>query len=293
MHHLCTSPEGLPCFHDIPVHVEVLARFPRRVELKQHAPPLVRAPPSIPLSFSLRPYSPGGVLNALASARTEMTPPTPSTHRLRRGLPGYLIPFAPHAFASQRQYRPRAAFATGVPPDIWHFTATPGIPLSSSDSSQTVSTDVSRLSLEFSHLTCLAAYTRFTPNKSGQRLPPTYYRGCWHVVTGFFEVPSPSGLLTRVASSLLKAVYNPKAFFPHAASLRQAFAHCARFPTVASCRSSSRVSVPVWLIVLSTTWIVALRAVTPPTSQSAAGSSSVGGRSYSLTSPRAREAIRY
>jgi hypothetical protein len=33
--------------------------------------------------------------------------------------------------------------------------------------------------------------------------------------------------------------------------LRQAFAHCARFPTAASRRSLGRVSVPVWLIVLS------------------------------------------
>ena len=54
-----------------------------------------------------------------------------------------------------------------------------------------------------------------------------------------------------MASSFLKGVYNPKAFFPHAASLRQAFAHCARFPTAASRRSLGRVSVPVWLIVLS------------------------------------------
>ncbi len=54
-----------------------------------------------------------------------------------------------------------------------------------------------------------------------------------------------------MASSLLKEVYNPKALFPHAASLRQAFAHCARFPTAASRRSLGRVSVPVWLIVLS------------------------------------------
>ena len=46
-------------------------------------------------------------------------------------------------------------------------------------------------------------------------------------------------------------VYNPKAFFPHAASLRQAFAHCARFPTAASRRSLGRVSVPVWLFELS------------------------------------------
>ena len=48
---------------------------------------------------------------------------------------------------------------------------------------------------------------RFTPNNSGQRLPPTYYRGCWHVVSrGFlsryrrFFVPGdrgsrPEGLL--------------------------------------------------------------------------------------------------
>ena len=34
-------------------------------------------------------------------------------------------------------------------------------------------------------------------------------------------------------------------------SLRQAFAHCARFPAAASRRSRGRVSVPVWLAVLS------------------------------------------
>ena len=46
-------------------------------------------------------------------------------------------------------------------------------------------------------------------------------------------------------------VYNPRVFIPHAASLRQAFAHCGRFLTAASRRSLGRVSVPVWLIVLS------------------------------------------
>ena len=49
----------------------------------------------------------------------------------------------------------------------------------------------------------------------------------------------------------LKEVYNPKAFFPHAALLRQGFPHCAKFPTAASRRSLGRVSVPVWLIILS------------------------------------------
>jgi len=47
------------------------------------------------------------------------------------------------------------------------------------------------------------------------------------------------------------AVYDPKAFIPHAASLRQAFAHCARFLAAASRRSRARVSVPLWGIALS------------------------------------------
>src|SRR5512145_643262 len=46
-------------------------------------------------------------------------------------------------------------------------------------------------------------------------------------------------------------LYDPKAFITHAALLRQAFAHCAIFPTAASRRSLDRVSVPVWLIILS------------------------------------------
>ncbi len=58
-------------------------------------------------------------------------------------------------------------------------------------------------------------------------------------------------LLTLSFSSQLKVLYNPKAFFTHAAWLRQAFAHCAIFPTAASRRSLDRVSVPVWLIILS------------------------------------------
>ncbi len=45
--------------------------------------------------------------------------------------------------------------------------------------------------------------------------------------------------------------YNPQAFFTHAALLDQACAHCPIFPTAASRRSLGRVSVPVWLIILS------------------------------------------
>ena len=46
-------------------------------------------------------------------------------------------------------------------------------------------------------------------------------------------------------------LYTPRSFFDHAALLRQAFAHCAKFPTAASRRSLGRISVPVWLIILS------------------------------------------
>ena len=65
------------------------------------------------------------------------------------------------------------------------------------------------------------------------------------------EIPSSPEVLAPTYSSLPTGLYNPKAFITHAASLRQAFAHCARFPTAASRRSLDRVSVPVWLFILS------------------------------------------
>ncbi len=65
------------------------------------------------------------------------------------------------------------------------------------------------------------------------------------------EVPSSGRVLAYLYSSLSTELYNPRAFIAHAASLRQAFAHCAKFPTAASRRSLDRVSVPVWLFILS------------------------------------------
>ncbi len=55
----------------------------------------------------------------------------------------------------------------------------------------------------------------------------------------------------RIGSSHLTELYDPKAFITHAALLRQGFPHCAKFLTAASRRSLDRVSVPVWLIILS------------------------------------------
>ena len=58
-------------------------------------------------------------------------------------------------------------------------------------------------------------------------------------------------MLVEAFSFPPKVLYNPKAFFTHAAWLDQGCPHCPKFPTAASRRSLGRVSVPVWLIILS------------------------------------------
>ena len=60
-----------------------------------------------------------------------------------------------------------------------------------------------------------------------------------------------SRLFTAGFYSHSTELYDPKAFFTHATSLRQGFPHCARFLTAASRRSLDRVSVPVWLVIFS------------------------------------------
>ena len=52
-----------------------------------------------------------------------------STHRLGPGLPGYLIPFAPLAFAPQRQWRSSTPLSPpAFLPISTHFTAPPEVP---------------------------------------------------------------------------------------------------------------------------------------------------------------------
>ena len=55
-------------------------------------------------------------------------------------------------------------------------------------SSHGVSARVPLLSSGLSAPTPATACVRFTPSQSGQRLPPLYYRGCWHRVSrGLFR----------------------------------------------------------------------------------------------------------
>ena len=132
----------------------------------------------------MRPYSPGGILIALTPAQEGSIPPTPSIHRLRPGLPGYLIPFAPLAFEPQCQLPSRKPPSPLVFfPISTHFTATLGIPLSSPALKIDSFHPLQGLSPCLLRRTYRPTCAPFTPNNSGQRLPPTYYRGCWHVVS--------------------------------------------------------------------------------------------------------------
>ena len=155
----------------------------------------------------------------LAPAQKGSIPPTPSIHRLRRGLPGYLILFAPHAFAPQRQ------LSSSKPPSplvflliSTHFTATLGIPLSSPTLELHSFGPLTGLSPALLRPTCDAACAPFTPNNSGQRLPPTYYRGCWHVVS--------RGLLFGYRHSDMVLAYQP--FVPDHRALQPEGRHHSR-----------------------------------------------------------------
>ncbi len=146
-------------------------------------------------------------------------PPTPSVHRLRPGLPGYLILFAPLAFAPQRSSSPESRLRQRCSSRYlrisplhreFHF------PLLYSSSA--VWNAVRWLSHRISHTTYRAAYAPFTPSDSEQRLLPPYYRGCWHGVsrslfvryrqtTTYWVVavlPSQKSFTPRRASSLTR-----------------------------------------------------------------------------------------
>ena len=108
-----------------------MVRFFALRRIKPHAPLLVRVPVNF---FEFQPCGrtpQAGYLMRLLRHR-RYYPPSSSIHRLGRGLPGYLILFAPHAFEPQRH------LPSSKPPSplvflliSTHFTATLGIPSTS------------------------------------------------------------------------------------------------------------------------------------------------------------------
>ncbi len=124
------------------------------------------------------------MFNALATPQKGSIPFTANMHRLRLGLPGYLILFAPLAFVPQCQELSRDSPSPLVFHLIsTHFTANQVFQSPLQPSSKVVSNAVSELSSETSHPTYFATYAPFTPSESEQRLGPLYYRGCWHRVS--------------------------------------------------------------------------------------------------------------
>ena len=129
MHHLSPLSRRKGPVKDRSEGCQDLVRFFALLRIKPHAPPLVRVPVNS-FEFHSCERTPQ-VEYLLRLLRTEwLCHPTPSIHRLRRGLPGYLILFAPHAFEPQRQ------LPSSKPPSplvflliSTHFTATLGIPL--------------------------------------------------------------------------------------------------------------------------------------------------------------------
>jgi hypothetical protein len=194
----------------------------------------------------LRPYFPGGPLNTFAPAATASEPPRPSGHRLGPGLPGYLIPFAPLAFASQRQDTPSELFSPSAFQTIsTHFTAPPFVPLAPE-------------CLEVASLPGRSTvepwdFTR-TLNDPPTRalspvIPPNARHLCITAAAGTeLAVPSSGAPQNLVAPD---RSLHPEGLNLHAASLRHPCGHCGRFVTAAPRRSLGSVSVPMWLAVLS------------------------------------------
>ncbi|KAK2633387.1 hypothetical protein Ddye_032528 [Dipteronia dyeriana] len=143
------------------------------------------------------------------------------------------------AFVSQCQCRPSRVLSPLVFfPISTHFTAPPEIP-----SAPTV------LQLgSFHRLSRVEPWDLTADLKSHLQ---TLYAQSFRITLASSVLPRLLAQNTVIASSPGKEVHDPWAFYLHAALLRQAFAHCGKFPTAASRRSLGRVSVPVWLIILS------------------------------------------
>ena len=197
----------------------------------------------------MRPYSPGGVLNTFASAVN----PCKSTTwypTFRARTTGVSNPVCSPGFrASASVEVQRVAFATGVPSDIYAFHRSTG---------SSARPYLPRGGRFPGHFPSWAGGFHPGPGRPPTRpLSPvipnnvrtvrlTAAAGTNLARASSRDRSDPCGL-----SSPSTALYNPKAFIAHAASLGQACAHCRRSSTAASRRSLASVAVPVARVVLS------------------------------------------
>jgi len=157
-------------------------------------------------------------------------------------LPERLILFAPHAFVPQCQGRPSWMPSLLVFRSIsTDFTPTPTVPSAPNALYPGSIYDFSKVEPKiFNH--------RLSQSPTDPLRPINPDNACGFCITaaaGTEFAPTYSSVtVTLAGSSRRKAVYDPKTFFLHAASLDQGFPHCPIFSTAASRRSMGRVSVP-------------------------------------------------
>ncbi len=110
-----------------------------------------------------------------------------------------------------------------------------------------------RLSRGISHLTYQTAYTRFTPSNPNNACTLRITAAAGTELAG----ASSGGTVkhSRYCSTMHffppDRALQPEGLLHSRGVAGQGFPHCAIFPTAASRRSLGRVSVPVWLIILS------------------------------------------
>ncbi len=111
-------------------HILAQVRFLAYHRIKPHAPPLVRTPVN---SFEFHRCRRTPQVDNLPLSLSHCSEgPAASYHRLRHGLPGYLILFAPHALVPQCQVgRSRLPTQSGFWIISMHFTATRSVPAAS------------------------------------------------------------------------------------------------------------------------------------------------------------------
>ncbi len=126
MQHLASCPKK-DQFPGLSTCIQAQVRFLAYHRIKPHVPPLVRAPVN---SFEFQSCDRTPQVDHLCfRSAADNISPTASDHRLQRGLPGYLILFATHAFVPQRQ----SQFSKLPSQSVFcviskHFTATLHIP---------------------------------------------------------------------------------------------------------------------------------------------------------------------
>ena len=123
-------------------------------------------------------------------------------------------------------------------------------------SSTAVSGAGPELSSGISHQTYRTAYIPFTPNDSEQRLPPSYYRGCWHVVSRSFFcryrhnrscrksfTPRGASSLTRRRCIRVSPIVQDSPLLPPVGVWPVSQCQCGRVPSQAGYRSK-----PWWAV---------------------------------------------